>query len=365
MRYLDGFRNPDTAAALVSHISDLAAILAQRRESINIMEVCGSHTMAIARFALRELLPENLRLTSGPGCPVCVTDAGYIDAAIALAKEGHIIASFGDLLHVPGSGNTLAQCRSEGAAIEICASPTQALEIARQNPKRQIVFLAIGFETSIAPVTTLIPSASKENIENLSLLTAFKLVPPALKALSSDPEIKIDAFLCPAHVSAIIGAQAYEPFVNEHHIPCVIAGFEPLDILYGIEGILRQLVAEKAFVENQYSRVVRAEGNRVAQEIIAKYLQAADASWRGIGIIPESGLKIAAAYSKYDSTARFGIEIRVGHPNPACRCGDVLKGKIIPPECTLFAKACTPAHPVGPCMVSGEGSCSAYHKYSR
>jgi hydrogenase expression/formation protein HypD len=329
------------------------------------MEVCGSHTMAIARYGIRDILPDSIRLISGPGCPVCVTDAGYIDAAVELARRGITVVTFGDMLNVPGSETSLAAVRSEGCSIEVCYSPLRALELAREMPGREIVFLAIGFETTIAPSIAIVEQAAADGIENLSLLVAFKLVPPALAALGADPALRIDAFICPAHVSAIIGADAYLPFVGEGGVPCVIAGFEPLDILLGLKGILAQLVSGVAEVDNQYSRVVTAGGNAKALALMDKYLEPADVSWRGIGVIPESGLALKEQWRHYDAEARHAITVQVGEMNPACRCGDVIKGVASPFECPMFGKTCTPGSPFGPCMVSSEGSCAAYYKYSR
>ena len=410
MKYVDDFKNPEAAHAIEKRIKELASLVPAGK-TINIMEVCGSHTMAIARYAIREILPENINLVSGPGCPVCVTDSGYIDTSIALAqRENIIVATFGDMINVPGgrrqksevrcpgSGvgedkgtsnielkspnhqitkslnlspfdsaqgnpNTLTKARAEGASVEVCYSPSKALELAKENPDKEIVFLGIGFETTMVPVTAIVDIAIREKIENLSVLTAFKLVPPALEALVSDPELNIDAFLCPAHVSAIIGANAYNPFVAKHHIPCVIASFEPVDIMYGLQKIMEQIVDKKAFVDNQYKRVVKPEGNLVAQKLLEKYLTPADVPWRGIGVIPGSGLALNEEFSKYDAEKRFGLEIKQGEQDKRCKCGDVLKGKIKPIECAMFAKACTPINPIGPCMVSSEGSCAAYYKY--
>lgn len=362
MKYIESFRN---RAAAIKISEQIEAAAKKLPDGIRIMEVCGSHTMSIAKYAIRDTLPSNIKLISGPGCPVCVTGAEYIDQAVELAKDGKIIATFGDMINVPGSETTLAKCRSEGAKIEVCYSPSMALEIARKNPDKEVVFLGIGFETTAPTVISIVDSAIKESIGNLSALTAFKLVPPALEALVSDPELKVDAFLCPAHVSAIIGALAYEPLVKKHKIPCVIAGFEPLDILFGLLGILEQRISGKAFVDNQYSRVVKKEGNKKAQELINKFLKISDAGWRGIGKIPKSGMKLKTQYSSYDAVKRFGIKTKPAKPVKGCKCGDVLKGKILPPECPLFGDACTPMNPIGPCMVSSEGSCAAYYKYSR
>ncbi len=362
MKYVDEFRNSDVAAALLLEIAKLAGAL---DKPVNIMEVCGSHTMAIARHGIREALPACINLISGPGCPVCVTEAGYIDAAIELGKKGVIPATFGDMLNVPGSKSSLAKFRAEGGRVEICYSPDSAVEIAAKAPNAQVVFLAVGFETTVGPAVSVIDSAINEKLGNLSILTAFKQIMPALEALSSDPEIRIDAFLCPAHVSAIIGADAYKPFAEKHRIPCVIAGFEPVDILYGIIGVLKQIQAGTATVENQYARVVRPEGNVRARNFINTYLETADAWWRGIGVIPQSGLSLRREFADYDAAVRFNVPIKRGDPDKRCQCGNVLKGKIRPDQCGMFAKVCTPENPVGPCMVSSEGTCSAYFKYGR
>jgi len=365
MKYIDDFRNPKAAAYITKEIAGLAQRLAEAGKTANIMEVCGSHTMAIGRYAIREVLPSNVNLISGPGCPVCVTDSGYIDAAVKLAEKGVIIATFGDMINVPGSETTLAKCRSNGASIEVLYSPLGTIDLAKKYPDKEIVFLAIGFETTTAPLMGLLNILEKQNIKNISLLTSFKLIPPALDALTSDPELNVDAFLCPAHVSAVIGANAYEPFVEKYHIPCVIASFEPVDILLGLMAIMRQLVDKTAFVENLYKRIVTSEGNIKAQQVINKYLEVYDPAWRGIGCIPKSGLKIREEYSKFDAAVRFGVEVVNGKPNLACLCGDVLKGKMLPSGCPLFAKKCNPLNPIGPCMVSAEGSCAAFYKYSR
>ena len=363
MKYVDEYKNPAAAASIEREINRLAGELGGRE--ISIMEVCGSHTMAIARYAIRDLLPDSVRLVSGPGCPVCVTDSGYIDAAIELAERPDTtVVTFGDMINVPGSRSSLAEARAGRATVEICYSPLRAVELAEADPQRNIVFLAIGFETTIAPVTSIVDIAIRKGLENFSIMTAFKLVPPVLEALVTDPELSIDAFLCPAHVSAIIGAAAYEPFAEKYQLPCVIASFEPLDILLGIQKILEQLVAGRAVVDNQYKRVVRHEGNKIARELLERYLEETDACWRGIGVIPRSGLRLRPEFQCYETRTALGIEVKNGGADENCRCGDVLKGKILPNQCPMFATVCNPLHPVGPCMVSSEGSCAAYYRYS-
>lgn len=361
--YLDAFRESAPAAVLARRIAHLAAALPPGRGPFRVMEVCGSHTMAIARYALRDLLPPRIELISGPGCPVCVTAPGYLDTAIELARRGAALFTFGDLLRAPGSIESLADARAGGAAVVVCASPLAAVDAARAEPSREVVFLAVGFETTVAPILSAAAAAERDGLRNFSLLTAFKCIPPALEALAGDPALAIDAFLLPAHVSAIIGASAYAPFVRAHRRPCAIAGFEPLDILDGVEALLRQAVAGAPAVENRYNRVVRDAGNPRAQRLIAEWLVPDDAAWRGIGVIPASGLRLRAEKSAFDATRRFGLAVRTGRPNPACRCGDVLKGVLRPEQCPLFGRACRPERPVGPCMVSSEGSCAAALRY--
>jgi len=365
MKYLEGFRDPDAARFLVSKVLAVGERLTAAGRTVRLMEVCGTHTMAIARTGIRSVLPDCVELLSGPGCPVCVTSAGYVDAALELARAGHIIATFGDMVRVPGSETSLAEARAEGAQIEVCYSPDGALDLAVANPDREVIFLAVGFETTVAPLVGLARAALEKGVGNLSLLTAFKTVPPALDALISDPEVTVDAFICPAHVSAIIGSEAYRPFVEERHVPCVVAGFESLDILMGVLDVMEQLVDGRAELVNQYNRVVRPGGNAIALKLMADTVEPVDASWRGIGVIPLSGLGLKKEYATLDARERFGVDTEGGRPHPGCRCGDVLKGKIKPPDCALFAKACTPLKPVGPCMVSSEGSCAAWYKYSR
>ena len=364
MKYIDAFRNPAAAAVLRGRVAALEAGLSSRGKRVTIMEVCGTHTMAIARYGIRDLLGPAVDLVSGPGCPVCVTPAGYIDAAIAIAGRGAIIATFGDLIQVPGSSSTLAACRSGGGWVEVCYSPMDAVDLAAKHPRKEVVFLAIGFETTIAAVVSIVQMAMVRNLRNVSLLTAFKLVPPALKALMADPEMHISAFLCPAHVSAIIGTEPYRPFAEQHGVPCVIAGFEPLDILFALEAILRQVLEGRAAVENQYSRVVRAEGNRKAQAVMREYLTPLDAVWRGLGCVPESGLGLRLPFADFDAEKRHGVKVLPGEDQPGCLCGDVVKGKVKPPQCPMFGRRCTPDRPYGPCMVSSEGTCAAWHKYS-
>lgn len=361
MRYLDEFSdNPAAASRLSERIHALLKDLADGGET-RIMEICGTHTMAIARHGIRGMIPSGARLISGPGCPVCVTAPGYVDAARAIAEQGALIATFGDMMRVPGSEGALSDCRAEGGDIEVCYSPMGALDLARNNPGREVVFLGVGFETTTAAIAVAMKAAAE--LDNLSFLLALKTVPPAIRALLDDPEIRIDAMLCPAHVSAIIGSDAYRPFVGADGVPCVIAGFEALDLLMGIAAILEQIRDGRRAVENCYRRVVRASGNQKALALMRESLVPTDAAWRGIGVIPASGLSLRPEFERLDAAKRFGVDPSGGTVDPRCLCGDVLKGKIVPPECPMFGRACVPSHPIGPCMVSSEGSCAAYYKY--
>ncbi len=365
MKYVDGFRNRAAADVLRQRIGRLAAGLKTGGRRVSIMEVCGSHTQAIARHGIRDILPDNVDLISGPGCPVCVTPASYIDAALNLAANGITVVSFGDLIHVPGSVSTLADGRARGGSVEVGYSPGRALDLAAAHPEREVVFLAVGFETTTAPVMAVVEQAIRRGLGNLSFLTAFKCVPPVLEALLADPDVRIDAFLCPAHVSAIIGADVYGPLAKQYHVPCVVAGFEPLDVLLGLNEILEQVARGDAQVVNLYARVVKAAGNERARALMAGYLEPVDAIWRGLGLLPASGLGFRAAFARYDAACRYGLTIGAGDDPPGCACGDVLKGKRRPAHCPLFGAACTPDHAVGPCMVSAEGACAAAFKYGR
>lgn len=359
--YISAFRASGPAKAMVENIHRLAK---QLTSPINIMEVCGTHTMSIARFGIRQILPPNIKLISGPGCPVCVTITEYIDKALWMAgQENFIICTFGDMIKVPGTKGTIADLRAQGADIRILYSPSDAPVIAKQFPDKKIVFLGVGFETTIPTIGATILEAEQLGISNFFILQSFKVIPETMEALLKDPEIKIDAFLCPAHVSAIIGSNAYESIANEYNIPCVIAGFESLDILYGLQGIVEQAIDGKARVDNRYERVVKPQGNPVAIKLLAQVFEKYDAKWRGLGIIPNSGLKLNKQYERYDIESTLELSIPESKDNPACQCGEVLKGKIIPPDCPLFGKLCVPQNPIGPCMVSNEGTCAAYYKY--
>jgi hydrogenase expression/formation protein HypD len=334
------------------------------RRPVRLMEVCGTHTVSIFRSGIRSLLPETVSLLSGPGCPVCVTDQAEIDAFIEISREPDVIvATFGDLMRVPGSASSLQAERAEGRDIRVVYSTMDALAIARNHPDKQVVFLGVGFETTAPTVAAAILSAAAARLDNFSVLSAHKTVPQALDALMSIEDVRIDGFILPGHVSVIIGLDAYRPFFDRHRIPCAVAGFEPADILQAIVGLIEQIESGSARLVNAYPRAVTAAGNRKAQDVLARVFEPADACWRGIGPIPSSGLRIRAAYAAHDAGRRFRLKTAEARPPKGCACGDILTGKKTPPECALYKKVCTPMDPVGPCMVSSEGTCAAYYRY--
>ena len=333
---------------------------------INIMEVCGTHTMAISRHGLRQLLPENINLISGPGCPVCVTSSNDIDHIIRITHEYDVsVYTFGDMFRIPGSDSSLYFEKSKGKDIKICYSPADSLDFARANPDKKVIFIAIGFETTIPLVSVIVKRAYEENIKNFYIYNTHKLVPPALKLLLEDKEVRVDGFLCPGHVSAIIGSKPYRFIAEDYGTPCVISGFEPFDILKSIALLAKQIKNKKPEVYIQYSRVVREEGNPTAVASIYDVFDGSDSIWRGIGNIPGSGLRLKKKYLRFD--AKFNFEVgEVKSKEPAgCQCGNVLKGIKKPFEGKLFSKVCRPENPIGTCMVSSEGSCAAYFKYER
>jgi hydrogenase expression/formation protein HypD len=333
---------------------------------INIMEVCGTHTMAISRHGLRQLLPSNINLISGPGCPVCVTSANDIDRVIEIARQHEVtVFTFGDMIRVPGTESSLYNEKSNGRDIKLCYSPSDALDFAKNNPDKKVVFIAIGFETTIPLTSVIIKRAYMKKINNFYIYNTHKLIPEALEILLTDKEIKIDAFLCPGHVSTIIGSIPYNFIAHDYRVPCVISGFEPIDIMKSIAMIVDQIKKGRPEVEIQYSQVVRKEGNPTAVKSIYDVFEKADSLWRGIGNIPGSGLKLKGRFMTFDAMKNFPVkEINTREPK-GCRCGDVLKGIIKPMECGLFSRKCSPENPVGPCMVSSEGSCAAYYRYER
>jgi hydrogenase expression/formation protein HypD len=331
------------------------------------MEVCGTHTQSFFRFGLDKLIPETVRLIAGPGCPVCVSSQDYIDKAIAYSKlKNTIIATFGDMLRVPGSSSSLEKEKANGAHVRIVYSCLDSIRIAKANPSKKVIFLAVGFETTIPTIALTILRAQKEGIKNLSFFTALKTMPYAMEYLLKDPKLNISGFLCPGHVSAIIGVKSYQVIAKKHRIACCVCGFEPLDIIEGVYILLKQIVNHRPEVANEYLRVVTKDGNIKAQRIISRVFKNSDASWRGLGIIPHSGLKIKASFKDFDSEVIYPLKLRIKKQEAKqrlCRCGEVLKGIITPQECPLFKKVCTPYNPYGPCMVSPEGSCNSYYKY--
>jgi hydrogenase expression/formation protein HypD len=331
---------------------------------VSLMEVCGTHTMAIARSGIRELLPDNIKLISGPGCPVCVTAQGDIDGVIELASEGDIIlATFGDMMRVPGTHSSLQEARGKGAQIRVVYSPLDALAMARDNPTREVVFLGIGFETTAPTVAASIEAAQNMNLNNFSVFSLHKLVPPALESIFSDPEIKVDALICPGHVSLVIGLEPYQRLAQDYHKPCVITGFEDVDLLQGILMILLQLRRGQSQAQIQYKRAVKEKGNPVAQDILKRVFRVVDARWRGLGTIAGSGLQVKDEFSQYDARLKFKVQDKDDIPIKGCACGQILSGKMSPHDCVLFGRQCTPLNPVGPCMVSQEGACAAYYRY--
>jgi hydrogenase expression/formation protein HypD len=349
----------------MNQLAGQIAAAAQRvGRSAQFMEVCGTHTMAAFRSGLRQLLPANVRLISGPGCPVCVTDTNYIDAAIELARRPDVIVTtFGDLMRVPGSASSLERERAAGADVRVVYSPTDAVRLAGEKPGKQVVFLGVGFETTAPTVAASITQAARDGLANYFVLCAHKTMPRAMEALLRDQEVKVDGFICPGHVSVITGAAMYRFICEKYRIPCVVAGFEPWDMLKAVEMLLEQLAGGRATVEVEYRRAVTERGNAAAQKLLAEVFEECDAGWRGIGNIPGSGLAIRNKYAALDAVKALGVKFAPATPHPGCRCGDVLRGVIAPPECKLFGKACTPINPFGPCMVSSEGTCAAYYKY--
>jgi hydrogenase expression/formation protein HypD len=331
---------------------------------MTLMEVCGTHTMAIYQHGIRSLLPANIRLISGPGCPVCVTPVDYVDHAVALARRpGTIVATFGDMVRVPGSSSSLLHEQARGADVRVVYSPLDAVALAQKHPGQAVVFLGVGFETTTPTIAGSIIEAKRRGVANFFVLGAHKTIPGPMAILADDPALQVDGYLCPAHVSAIIGAAAYEPLARDHKVPCVVTGFEPLDMLQGVAMLARQIVAGEARVEIQYSRIVRKEGNARARQILYEVFEPCDARWRGIGVIPGSGLGIRAAYAAFDAARQLPVTVEEPKEHAGCLCGEILKGKVTPKECPLFRTACTPENPVGACMVSGEGTCAAEYKY--
>ncbi|MCD4754439.1 MAG: hydrogenase formation protein HypD [Deltaproteobacteria bacterium] len=358
MRYIDEYRDPELSRKILDNIRVIS------RKRIRLMEVCGTHTMAIFRSGIRALLPETITILSGPGCPVCVTSQYEIDTFIEVAgMKDVIVATFGDLMRVPGTHSSLQKERAEGKDIRIVYSAFDALDIAESNPQKEVVFLGIGFETTAPTIAASIVGGEKRKLDNFSVLCAHKLVPPALAALMAADGVKIDGFICPGHVSVIIGSMAYLPVVEKYNVPCVVSGFEPADILQSIYVLVKQIKAGDAKLQNEYRRAVAFDGNERARQIMYQVFEPTDARWRGIGMIPQSGLNIRREFDSFNAEKRFDLAVPDSKEPKGCACGEILMGMKTPPECPLYKKVCTPTHPVGPCMVSTEGTCAAYYKY--
>ena len=355
---LKAFKDPALARGLIESIQALAP------ESATLMEVCGTHTVAIARNGIRGLMPEGVRLASGPGCPVCVTSNHDIDKVIALARVPEVtIATFGDMTRVPGSTSSLLAEQAAGRSVEIVYSPLDALRLAQENPTRQIVFVGVGFETTTPLVAMAIKRARAMGLTNFTVYGAHKNMPGALEVIINDPALKLDALILPGHVSTIIGAEPYRFLAEKYGIPGVITGFEPVDVLQGIAMIMRQLHEGRAEIEIAYARGVMPQGNPVAMAAIDEVFETCTALWRGLGEIPGSGYRIREEFAQFDAVRRFNPQVEPTQDPKGCRCGDVLRGIMAPSECPLFRTVCTPENPVGPCMVSSEGSCAAYYRY--
>ncbi len=358
MKFIEEFRNKELVQGLLKRISayDFPALF---------MEVCGTHTVSLFRFGIRGMLPPNIKVISGPGCPVCVTAQQDIERALALAGlPDSILLTFGDMMKVPAKTGSLEKKRAEGADIRVVYSPLDALKIARENPHKLSIFLAVGFETTAPGVASVILRAREEKMDNFKVFSLHKLIPPAMRALLEMGEINIKGFICPGHVSTIIGAKPYRFIPEEYGIPCVIAGFEPLDILQSIYMLLDMLDKGEADVKIQYRRAVREEGNPQALDIMWRVFERRDALWRGLGYLPSTALGIKEEYKNYDAERLLeGLDIPQVEENPLCKCGEVIRGVKEPSECPLFRKVCTPSYPIGPCMVSSEGTCAAHYKY--
>jgi hydrogenase expression/formation protein HypD len=361
MRYVDEFRDPGLITKAVEEIHRLA----EPGRHYRIMEVCGGHTHAIYRFGLKDILPEDIELIHGPGCPVCVLPMGRIDDGLALAqKNDAIFAAFGDMMRVPGTHGSPFEHKARGTDVRIVYSPADALQIARKNPERHVIFFAIGFETTAPSTALTLMRAKREDIHNFSVFCNHVTIVPAIRAILDSPDMRLDAFIGPGHVSTVIGCRPYEWIARAEGKPVVTSGFEPLDLLQSIVMLLRQLRAGEARVENQYKRVVPWEGNRAALKAMAEVFELRPHfEWRGLGFISQSALRIRKEYADWDSEQRFDVpETRVADPK-AAQCGEVLKGVLKPAQCKLFGRECTPEHPIGALMVSSEGSCAAYYNY--
>ena len=358
MKFVDEYRDHKLAKGLAERIARRST------KTIRLMEFCGGHTHAILRYGIRQLVPKTVEMRSGPGCPVCVTATADLDKAIALANLPNvIITTFGDMVRVPGSYSSLQQAKAQGADVRVVYSTIDAVEIARANPAKSVVFIGIGFETTAPTAAASILKAQQEKIHNFYVLSLNKMTPPVMKALLDSGEVELDGIICPGHVSVIIGSQPYESIARDYGVACVISGFEPLDILLCIDELVEQVEKGEPKVEIAYPRGVKPEGNRKARQLMEQVFEVGEANWRGIGIITQSGLKIRGEYQQFDADKVFPVSLKPPREPKGCRCGDVIRGAATPLECKLFRNVCTPESPVGPCMVSSEGACAAYYQY--
>lgn len=358
MKYVDEYRDADVVRRLAS------AIEGATTRPWTLMEICGGQTHAIVKFGLDELLPEEITLVHGPGCPVCVTSAGLIDQAVELALGGKIVCSFGDMLRVPGNGIDLLTAKARGGDVRIVYSPLDAVAIAQANPGREVVFFAVGFETTAPANAMSVLRAEHDGVRNFSILTSHVLVPPAMRAILGAPDNRVQGFLAAGHVCAVMGTVEYGPIAVEYRAPIVITGFEPVDILEGVLLCVRQLESGRSAVENAYARAVRDDGNPHARALVERVFAVCDRDWRGIGVIPQSGLGVRPAYAAYDAVERFGLApARETDPCTECISGAIMRGIRKPHDCPAFGTRCTPEHPLGAPMVSSEGACAAYHRY--
>lgn len=360
MKYLSEFRDPELVNGYLEALHRMVT------RPWTIMEICGGQTHGLVKHGILDLLPKEINMVHGPGCPVCVTPLGLIDEAIHLAADkGAILCSFGDMLRVPGTQQSLLEAKAQGADVRIVYSPLEAVQLARKHPDREVVFFAVGFETT-APANALsVVHAHALGATNYSVLASHVLVPPAMEAILSDPETTIDAFLAAGHVCTIMGMEEYEPIVETFQVPIVVTGFEPVDLLQGITMAVRQLEAGVARLENQYARVVQREGNLRARDTIQQVFDVSDREWRGIGTIPASGYAVNPAYAAYDARKKFHLAATTAETENGCMAGSILKGKMKPHQCPFFGKECTPEKPMGAPMVSSEGACAAYYHYAR
>ena len=359
MKYVEEYRNPELARKLLDRIHAIS------RKPARLMEFCGGHTVAIFKNGLRQLLPSNIEMLSGPGCPVCVTASADLDRAIDMGRlPGVIIASFGDMIRVPGSYTSLQKDRAEGADVRIVYSAQDAVAIAKDNPDRKVIFIGIGFETTAPTIAASILQAEKLGLKNYYVQSLHKVAPPIMKAILDLGEVNLNGIICPGHVSAIIGTKPYDFIPRDYGIACAVSGFEPVDMLLAVERLVEQIENSDPKVENAYARGVKAEGNLPALKLMETVFEPGDANWRGIGMVPGSGLVIREKYAAFDADRNFEVDPGPTIEPKGCLCGSILRGVATPLECRLFKTTCTPEHPVGPCMVSSEGCCATYYQFA-